>query len=216
MPVAFFDLDGTLSSLPASEALLVGLMLREGHLGPNQMAAAALNHLRLLPLGFGVAMRLNKGYVAGLAVERIEELGRRVADILIARHMRPTVLRRLDEHRAAGDIAVLITGSPDFVAAPLARALGIGHCIATVCPQGAGRFLAHPPSNQPFGGAKLELARAFCAERGLALNECAAYADSLSDAPLLAAVGRPVAVWPDICLRRLAEVRDWPIMGAGE
>lgn len=212
MPVAFFDLDGTLSSLPASEALLVGLMLREGHLGPNQVVAAALTHLRLLPLGFGPAMRLNKGYVAGLAVSQVEELGRRVAETLIARHLRPAVVRRLEEHRAAGEIAVLITGSPDFVAVPVARALGCDHCIATVCPSAAGRFLAHPPAGQPFGSAKLVLASAFCAERGLVLGDCAAYADSLSDAPLLAAVGRPVAVWPDICLRRLAEARNWPII----
>ncbi|MEZ4468891.1 MAG: hypothetical protein R3F43_31795 [bacterium] len=46
--------------------------------------------------------------------------------------------------------------------------------------------------------------------RGIRLADCAFYTDSFSDAPMLAAVGRPVAVHPDPRLARLARRRGWP------
>ena len=50
------------------------------------------------------------------------------------------------------------------------------------------------------------------AERdGLDLEASYAYSDSGTDAPMLEAVGNPVAVNPDRELRRLAEKRGWQI-----
>ena len=39
-----------------------------------------------------------------------------------------------------------------------------------------------------------------------------AYADSMSDLPLLESVGSPVVVTPDRHLRRVADERDWPVL----
>ena len=44
------------------------------------------------------------------------------------------------------------------------------------------------------------------------LDRAYAYADSLSDLPLLAACGHPVAVNPDRRLRLVAERGGWPIL----
>ena len=41
----------------------------------------------------------------------------------------------------------------------------------------------------------------------------AAYADSYSDLGLFELVGRPVAVYPDRRLRRLAQARGWEVIG---
>ena len=49
------------------------------------------------------------------------------------------------------------------------------------------------------------------AAHGIDPARCWAYSDSISDEPMLSAVGHPVAVNPDRDLRRLAQERDWPV-----
>jgi hypothetical protein len=49
-------------------------------------------------------------------------------------------------------------------------------------------------------------------ERGYCLADCFAYSDSVTDAPLLALVGRPTAVNADRGLRRVAVERGWPML----
>ena len=44
------------------------------------------------------------------------------------------------------------------------------------------------------------------------MADCRAYSDSITDLPLLEAVGHPTAVNPDRALRRVAEERGWPIL----
>jgi hypothetical protein len=44
------------------------------------------------------------------------------------------------------------------------------------------------------------------------MHRCHAYSDSISDLPLLEAVGHPTAVNPDRALRREAQQRGWPVL----
>ena len=46
---------------------------------------------------------------------------------------------------------------------------------------------------------------------GIDLSRSYAYSDSITDLPMLEAVGEPVAVNPDKDLRKIAEERDWQI-----
>ena len=54
--------------------------------------------------------------------------------------------------------------------------------------------------------------RELAEERGYDLQRCYAYSDSITDEPMLAAVGHPFAVNPDRDLRRLAHRRGWPVL----
>ncbi len=47
--------------------------------------------------------------------------------------------------------------------------------------------------------------------QGFALEDATLYTDGITDLPLLMRVGRPVAVNPDLRLRRVARSRGWPI-----
>jgi phosphoserine phosphatase len=49
-------------------------------------------------------------------------------------------------------------------------------------------------------------------KHGLALDQSHAYSDSFSDYPMLAVVGRPAAVNPDLRLRNVARAYEWPIL----
>ena len=44
------------------------------------------------------------------------------------------------------------------------------------------------------------------------MARCRAYSDSITDLPLLSAVGCPTAVNPDRALRRVALERGWPVL----
>jgi len=65
-----------------------------------------------------------------------------------------------------------------------------------------------------YGEGKLERLDSTLGWTGDDLSEVTsyAYADSLSDLPLLEAVDTPVAVAPDRHLRKIAEQRDWPVL----
>lgn len=212
MTIAFFDLDGTLTGGPSSERLFLMELARHGLLGPRQLVAA-LAFQRRYGRAFGRhALKKNKAYLAGLPVDDVAQIGRRfVRDVLAAR-LRPDVLSRLCAHQAAGEAAILLTGAPDFIARPLAAALGMEDCIASRCAAVQGLFVAEPPPLHPFGPEKRRLAQLCCGERGVAPESCAAYGDSVYDLPLLESVGRAVAVYPDSALRLVARRRGWPII----
>jgi hypothetical protein len=50
------------------------------------------------------------------------------------------------------------------------------------------------------------------AARGYDLDDCYAYSDSITDVPMLEAVGHPYAVNPDKALRRVCAERSWPVL----
>jgi phosphoserine phosphatase len=77
--------------------------------------------------------------------------------------------------------------------------------IAEGCYTGQIEFYAYGP-------AKAERVRELAAERGYRLADCSAYSDSITDLPMLEAVGHPHAVNPDRALRRVAQLRGWPVL----
>jgi hypothetical protein len=63
-----------------------------------------------------------------------------------------------------------------------------------------------------YGENKAAAMREVAAERGWDLADCWAYSDSVTDLPMLEAVGHPTAVNPDRGLRKVAAERGWPIL----
>jgi HAD superfamily phosphoserine phosphatase-like hydrolase len=209
MALAFVDLDGTLLRGPSCERAFIAHLLRRGALGPRQLLAAAAFALRWsAPFGRHV-LKKNKAWLAGLEAA---EIARHAASFDMTARQRPQMFAELQRMRAAGHRLVLLTGAPQFLAAPLARTIGCDDCCATLCARAGSTYLAAPPLRHPFGHEKLLIAEALAAERGCALADCVAYADSIHDLPLLAAVGEPVAVHPDRALRRVAHERGWRIV----
>jgi HAD superfamily hydrolase (TIGR01490 family) len=119
------------------------------------------------------------------------------------------------QHRAAGDICVVITATNSFVTAPIARAFGIEHLIATEPEQKDGEFTGGVAGVPSFREGKIARLEQWMAERGWnwdSFEDSVFYSDSLNDLPLLGRVRRPVAVKPDATLRAHAERAGWPIL----
>lgn len=214
MACVLLDIDGTLFEKPSTEALFIRYLLHRGHVGPRQAMAATGFVLRWLPrYGYHVA-RKNKAYLNGLDVGVVSQL----ADQFVAQHLehrfRETLLQRLRLHREKGDLIALLSGTPAFIAEPIARRVGAQAWWATECAQRGGRFTADPPTRHPLGPTKITGGHALCRALGARLDECVAYADAVHDIPLLTAVGEAVAVHPDRGLARTARLRGWEIIGA--
>lgn len=121
----------------------------------------------------------------------------------------------IETHRRAGDEIVLTTATNRFITELTARALGIEHLIATECGMGAGgRFSGAVAGTLNMRDGKLVRLREWLAAQGRALERAASvfYSDSINDLPLLAAVGRAVAVDPDPRLAAEAAARGWPTL----
>ncbi len=63
-----------------------------------------------------------------------------------------------------------------------------------------------------YADEKAHAIEAMAAERGYDLEDCFAYSDSITDAPMLEVVGHPHAVNPDRELRKLAASKGWPVL----
>jgi phosphoserine phosphatase len=63
-----------------------------------------------------------------------------------------------------------------------------------------------------YGPGKVEAMEAFAAQHDIDLAASYAYSDSLSDLPMLRAVGNPVAVNPDPPLAAIAKEEDWQVL----
>lgn len=212
MAVVLVDVDGTLIDGPSCERRFIGELFKRGIIGIRQCIAVAWFAVRWAPRHGRHVFKKNKAYLAGLEVERVASAAEMFARSTVVPKLRPSVLSRIATHRARGDQIALLTGTPDFLARPLAAAIGVAHWSATRCAITDGRFTVAPPAVHPFDRDKPVLARALCESLGSCLENAVTYADSAHDLPLLHAAGRAVAVAPDARLRAVAEREGWEVL----
>ncbi|NOP97894.1 MULTISPECIES: HAD-IB family hydrolase [Mycolicibacterium] len=115
------------------------------------------------------------------------------------------------DHKLCGRDVVVVSASGEEIVAPIARALGATHAMATRMVVEEGRYTGEI-AFYCFGEGKVEAIRALAAREGYALDHCYAYSDSITDIPMLESVGHPTAVNPDRALRKEAASRGWPVL----
>ncbi|RPJ48124.1 MAG: HAD family hydrolase [Betaproteobacteria bacterium] len=134
----------------------------------------------------------------------------------IAPMMRDSARALVERHR--GEVRVIITATNSFVTAPIARAFGIEHLIATDPEIHDGEFTGGVCGTPCFREGKVARLEGWLAARGQSLKsiiKSTFYSDSHNDLPLLEQVSHPVAVDPDAALRAHATARGWPVISLG-
>jgi HAD superfamily hydrolase (TIGR01490 family) len=151
----------------------------------------------------------------------LSQYPRPVLDAWHAEYMKQRILPMIrdsaralvDKHR--GEVRVIITATNSFVTAPIARAFGVEHLIATDPEMRDGAYTGGVSGTPCFREGKIERLEAWLAGRGESIKtvlKSTFYSDSHNDLPLLEQVGYPVAVDPDATLRAQAQARGWPII----
>ncbi len=211
MRAAFFDMDRTILSENSGKSWL-RFQYKRGEIGLGYMARAvywqALYRMAILDMP-ALANKLVSDAKGDLESDMLEKCEIWLKDDLIDK-ISPAAKAQIDEHKGAGDLVVMITGSSQFAAYPIAKICGIEHVLCSRLEVVDGVFTGKL-SNMCFGEHKVGLAESFAAEHGIDLSSSVFYTDSYNDPPLLDRVGEGVAVNADARLLRQARKRGWRV-----
>ncbi len=213
---AFYDVDGTLVKTNIVHTYGYYAMNRGSIRG---IAGRTLGTIASIPLFASLDIVDRKmfneffyRYYAGLSEDRLLTLAEEMFEDLLKPAIFPKARDLIEEARRSGCKIVLITGALDFTVRPLLKYLQADDMIANKMQYVGGIATGKviPPIIE--GANKAYAVREYCVREKLALEKSYAYSDSASDYAMLAIVGRPTAVNPDIRLRALARAYQWPIL----
>ncbi|MDY6829783.1 MAG: haloacid dehalogenase-like hydrolase [Pseudomonadota bacterium] len=211
-PLVLFDVDGTLFHGPSAELVFAQQLAKSGKIGLRQALAWVGFNLRYGPVFGADVLKKNKAYLWHCTEASLAEDAARLVDRLLAQHANPLAVAQLNTHVQRGDQVVLLTGTHSLIAEALCQRLSCAGYYASVSPHNARGYRLSPPTSHPYAARKLVLARRLWTLGGFLPENTWAYADSIHDLFLLEQVGHPVAVNPDVRLKRIARRRGWPIL----
>jgi HAD superfamily hydrolase (TIGR01490 family) len=213
---AFFDLDRTLisgsSGLPwARAAAKAGLISR------RQMARWGVDALKFRLRGSTdeATERLLAEIKEVFQGTSARQIARMAPEVLVGVLPRiyPEMLEEVYAHQDAGRPTFIVSAAGDELVQLLARILYMDGGIGTSYEVGEdGMFTGELGGAFMYGEGKVEAMREFAAAHDIDLGASYAYSDSVSDLPMLRAVGTPVVVNPDEELTRIARAEGWRVM----
>ncbi|MEM7436244.1 MAG: HAD-IB family hydrolase [Myxococcota bacterium] len=211
---AFFDLDRTLLGVN-SGTLWAKHELLHGNISPRQFGRVAvwnvLYHLALIDIH--TAFNQAVAHYRGRHYDELQRETKRWFLREVAHHLRPGANRALAEHRSQGHRLVLLTSASAFASRVAVETWGLDDFLSNDFPTDAdGKLDGTFRSPLCYGKGKVEHAREWSEAQGIDLANCYFYSDSLTDFPMLDAVGHPRVVAPDPRLKRAAKERNWPII----
>ena len=212
---AFFDLDKTI--IAKSSTLAFGKPFYQGGLINRRtvLRSAYAQFVFALSGADEDQMDRMRDYLtamcAGWDVQQIRDIVTETLHEIIDPLVYNEAVELIAEHKAAGRDVVIISSSGDEVVRPIGEMVGADHVIATRMVVADGRYTGEIEF-YAYGPHKAAGLLALAAERGYDLADSYAYSDSITDLPMLAAVGHPFVVNPDKGLRRAAGERGWPVL----
>jgi HAD superfamily hydrolase (TIGR01490 family) len=213
---AFFDLDKTLMA-GSSGMQFARVATRQGIVGRRQLASWAVEHLRYRLRGTtdertAEVLRVARELISGVPAKTIERMSPEVMAAILPR-VYPQMLDEVHAHQDAGRATFIVSAAGNGVVESLAHVLGMEGGIGTRYEVDAeGNFSGRFDGPFVYGPGKVEAMRSFATEHDIDLSGSYAYSDSLSDLPMLRAVGHPVAVNPDPPLAEIARQEGWQTM----
>lgn len=212
---AFFDLDKTVIAKAAMLALGPRLH-QEGLLNRRLVARALWGQIVFRYLGADegrmekmreTALKVAAGWEKDHVSTLVETALTEVIDPLVYAE----AVELIESHQEAGRRVYLVSASPEEIVLPLSRHLGVDDAIATRARiDDAGRYTGEVEFYSA-GEHKVTAIRSEAATFDIDLDHSFAYSDSVTDVPMLEAVGHPVAVNPDKALLKVATERGWEI-----
>ena len=213
---AFFDLDRTLIAGSSGQPWATAAR-RAGLISRRQMAGWAIDGVRFRLRGSTDAATEKvlteiKELLTGVPERQIARLAPEVLVGVLPR-IYPEMLEEVYGHQDDGRSTFIVSAAGDELVQILARILYIDGGIGTTYEVAEdGLFTGELGGPFMYGEGKVKAMRSFAADHDIDLEASFAYSDSVSDLPMLRAVGNPVVVNPDEELTRIAREHGWRVM----
>jgi HAD superfamily hydrolase (TIGR01490 family) len=212
---AFFDLDKTV--IAKSSTLAFGRPFFQGGLINRRAVLKGAYAQFVFSLAGADADQMERmraqitamttGWDVGVVHEIVRETLHEIVDPLVYAEAADLI----EAHRAAGREIVIVSSSGAEMVGPIGEMLGVDRVVATRMVTVDGKYTGEIDF-YAYGQNKAAAMREVATEKGWDLADCWAYSDSVTDLPMLEAVGHPTAVNPDRGLRRVAAERGWPVL----
>jgi HAD superfamily hydrolase (TIGR01490 family) len=213
---AFFDLDKTLMA-GSSGMQFARIAAKQGIVGRRQLASWGFEHLRYRLRGTtdertSEVLKVARELIRGLPEKTIDRMGPEVMAAILPRVF-PQMLVEVYAHQDAGRPTFIVSAAGNGVVEQLAHVLGMDGGIGTRYDvDSEGNYTGRLDGPFVYGEGKVTAMEEFAARHEIELAESFAYSDSLSDLPMLRAVGNPVAVNPDPPLAAIAREEGWQVL----
>jgi HAD superfamily hydrolase (TIGR01490 family) len=215
-PAAFFDLDKTI--IAKSSALAFSRSFYSGGLLDRRSALRSTYAQLTFLLGRADHDQMERmreflsRMVTGWHVETVRDIVAETLHSIIDPLVYDEAVTLIEEHHLAGRDVIIVSASGAEIVEPIGELLGVEDVIASRLAVQGGRYTGEIEF-YAYARNKAEAMRALAVRRGYDLRRSYAYSDSMTDLPMLEAVGHPHVVNPDRELRRLARDHDWPVLG---
>lgn len=212
---AFFDLDKTIIATSSSAAFSKPF-LAGGLLSRADVLRSAYAHFVFM-IGNADADQTERmrahlsSLVTGWDVAKVRQIVSETVHELIDPYVYAEAVELIAEHHAAGRDVVVVSASAAVLVEPIAAVLGADHVLSTQMSVEDGRFTGEIDFYN-YGDNKAVGLRRLAAREDYDLARSFAYSDSITDAPMLAAVGHAFVVNPDRVLRRRATQSGWGVL----
>ena len=212
---AFFDLDKTV--IAKSSTLAFGRPFFQGGLINRRAVLRGAYAQFAFSLAGADAQQMERmraqitQMCTGWDVATVHEIVRETLHDIVEPMVYAEAADLIEEHRAAGREIVIVSSSGAEMVEPIGQLLGVDRVVATRMVTADGRYTGEIDF-YAYGENKAVAVREVAAENGYDLADCYAYSDSITDLPMLTAVGHPTAVNPDRALRKAAAEHGWPVL----
>lgn len=213
--VAFFDVDDTIVRGNSAHRYAIEAY-RRGQLSTWD-ATLLIGWLLLHRLGLMTMrswMERASILLAGVDEEEFANRARDMYEDSLSRRLDPEVVARVRDHQQRGHRLVLLTATLRQVAIPLLEDLGFHDILSNELRYKDGVIAGGFVEPLCYGPGKVVYARQFMEARQCRFEDAYFYTDSVTDLPMLEAVGHPVVVNPDPKLRKIASSRGWSGLGS--
>ncbi len=212
---AFFDLDKT--TIDNAALFAFSSTLKDaGFISTRLILRAVWGRLMFMYLGAdhdrmedmrANALRICKGWDQKQMTKLVTDALEDVIDPIVYRE----ALEEISAHRAAGHKVFMVSASPEEIVVPLSRHLGADGAVATIAEVDADGKYTGEVEFYSYGPYKVDAMEALALEHDIDLSRSYAYTDSVTDLPMLEAVGHPIVVNPDRGLAKAAQERGWEV-----
>ncbi|QFZ16310.1 HAD-IB family hydrolase [Saccharothrix syringae] len=212
---AFFDLDKTVIA-KSSTLAFSRPFFQEGLINRRAVLKSAYAQFVFMLAGADAdQMDRMRSHITALCegwdVEQVRSIVEETLHDIVDPLVYKEATQLISEHKDEGHDVVVVSASGEELVAPISAMVGATRSVGTRMVVSAGRYSGEV-GFYCAGENKAIAVKQLADRHDYDLTRCYAYSDSISDLPLLEAVGHPTAVNPDRALRRVAERRGWPVL----